>query len=173
MDTFDTHSSQCPAAAYLSHEAGSLAINGYRHWLLGLVERDETAFGRVWSAHNAALGENLSRMAMEGLHGLVSQLENCGRCPMRFLRPKSMHLCREEGLVLGMIASIQNGHEAVTWRCATHLTCPRLAEQLIGAGGLYSMPLKAGGQTLLPFPSEIMGMFDQAQSEQAAGETYH
>lgn len=150
------NSNKSLAARYLEHEGSALAVGAYRNWLLGLVERDEARFRDVFKSHNKALGLGLTRLAMEGMHALVSELEVCSRCPLRFLKPASGHLCREEGLVLGIIAGIHNGDEATVWRCASSLACPRMAGLLIGATGQYAMPLKAGGKTLMPFPNEIL-----------------
>lgn len=150
------NSNKCPAARYLDHEGSSLAVNAYRNWLMGLVERDEARFRDVYESHSKALGVGLSRLAMEGMHALVSELEVCSRCPLRFLKPSSGHLCRDEGLVLGIIAGIHNGDEVSVWRCASNLACPKMADLLVGAIGQYAMPLKAGGKTLMPFPNEIL-----------------
>ncbi|MEL6201108.1 MAG: hypothetical protein AAFR39_01980 [Pseudomonadota bacterium] len=161
MSSFDEQNSECPAGLYLKGQPEQLAVDAYRHWLLGLLDNDETQFSLVWINHRNALGEGLSRLAMEGLHTMVAQLDACANCPMRFMKPKSRHLCRDEFLILGLISGIHNGQDRVSWKCASHLTCPALASQLIGAAGQYAAPLKAGGKSLMPFPQSMMSELDQ------------
>ncbi|MEM1378092.1 MAG: hypothetical protein AAGG69_11970 [Pseudomonadota bacterium] len=155
MQPIGAKSAPLSAAHYLQRPPEALAMNGYRNWLLGLMQRDEARFRKVWLSHNDALGQGLSRLAMEGMHALVSQLESCSRCPLRFLSPFADHFCQDEGLVLGLISGLHNGNDDLVWKCASKLACPRMSDQLIGASGQYAMSLKAGGKTLMPLPEEI------------------
>lgn len=173
MPATDHPSHACLAQHYLRHPPERLALDGYRHWLQGRQECDEKCFNSVRDNLNEAIGFGLARFASEGLNLMVTQLDACSHCPLRFLKPATNDLCREEAFVLGLIASIQNGNEYTAWRCATQLTCQRLSGLLIGAAGQYAIPLKVGGQSLMPFPNEILVLLEKRQHPTQKAKTLH
>ena len=165
----------CPAAAYLRQPPENLVVNGYRNWVAGLAHADERYWDAAWTAHARALGETDGRAALDVMASLIRQLGACATCPLRFYRPGAGHLCRDECLVLGMVAGAQHGDEDTLVQSARLLTCSRACHDVIDRASAYAAILFCHGQRLTPIPLAALVDIDMRSSFAAppAGTSIH
>lgn len=151
---------ECPAAAYLRQGPENLVVNGYRNWIAGLVEKDRRYWDVAWQAHAEALGAVEGQIALDALSALIGQLGVCARCPLRFYKPGAGHLCRDECLMLGMIAGAQHGDENTLIAAAKMLSCSNACAEVIDHAGAYAAVLLGQNQRLAPIPFAALADID-------------
>lgn len=149
----------CPAADYLARQPERLVVEGYRNWLNGFAQNDSRAWDSVWNLYAAELGISEGRIALDGLAAFVDALGRCASCPLRFFPSKACHLCRDECLVLSLVAALQHGDEDAGRMSAEGLACRTGCTEVTAAAGDYAMRLKMFGQTLLPIPPLVVADF--------------
>ncbi|AKI02193.1 hypothetical protein IMCC20628_03504 [Hoeflea sp. IMCC20628] len=142
----------CPAAAYLRRKPENLVVNGYRNWVAGLAHSDSRYWDAAWSAHASALGAIDGGHALDVMAALVRQLGACATCPLRFYKPGAGHLCRDECLVLGMVAGAQNGDEQAMVQSARMLTCTDACADVVDRASAYAAILLGHSHKLTPIP---------------------
>ena len=174
IDPFDGNeeAGNCAAARYLRRVPENLVVNGYRGWLLFALEDNQAHLHAVLEALCRSLGERAAASAMAGLDGLIRQLGKCAVCPLRFKRPNTSHLCRDECLLLSMIAGLQHGDEEAAFEGAAALTYRARAAQVLGAGAAFAIELKLAGQQLLPIHADTVRWI-VSQNTQASEPTIH
>ena len=168
----DRENGECPAARYLRRPPESLVVNGYRGWLTAVTRRDGGPLNDVWAHFLDVLGHDVGRQAMEGLETLIRELGVCAACPLRFAHPKAQHLCRDECLVLGLVAGLQSGDDDAAFESAVALTCSAQSLRLLYFSSGFAMTLKAAGQQLLPIHAHVIREIVAASSS-GAGQTVH
>ncbi len=144
------------AVDYMNRPPENLVLNGYRGWLLHAAESDPCHLSEVWNLYCAQMSERNACFVMSGLEGLIRQLGICATCPLRFARPKTNYLCRDECLILGLIAGLQNSDEEAAFESASALTCAAKSNEVMISGGEFAMALKCAGQQLLPINAETI-----------------
>ena len=142
----------CPAAAYLRQQPENLVVNGYRNWIAGLAHSDPRYWDAAWATHAKALGAIDGQIAVDAMAALVRQLGACATCPLRFYKPGAGHLCRDECLVLGMVAGAQHGDEDILVQSAKLLTCSDTCFEVIEQASAYAAILLGHSQRLTPIP---------------------
>jgi hypothetical protein len=97
--------------------------------------------------------------AMAALHALsefVTALGRCAACPLKTFESGSHHVCRDEVLVMGLIAGIQNGDDLVAEICLTELACATRCDEVALAAGSFALVLRGLDKTLLPIPVPVV-----------------
>ncbi|MCP1198565.1 hypothetical protein [Notoacmeibacter sp. MSK16QG-6] len=152
MSRFDDSRSEpvCPAETYLARPAERLVVEGYRNSLSGCATGEVSAWRGAWSLYLEDLGETDGRIAFDGLVGIIGTLGRCARCPLRFFNSDIRHLCRDEGLLLALIAAAQHGDEQTGQIAAQALSCPLRCGELTISATDYALRLRMVGRTLLP-----------------------
>lgn len=139
--------------------AEQLVLFGYRNWSYGYRHHSEPHIAQSWAIHTKHLG-NVSQ-AKEVLDALIlftQALSNCATCPLKS-RPNTSHsVTKDEGLILGLISSIQNGDEQVCELCLEQLTCKSRCWELAHAAERYAITLRSLDRKLLPIP---LGLIEQ------------
>jgi hypothetical protein len=133
--------------------AEQLVLFGYRNWSYGYSHHSEIHIAQSWAIHTKHLG-NISQ-AKEVLDALIlftQALSDCATCPLKSQPNTSHWLTKEEGLILGLISSIQNGDEQVCQTCLEHLTCKSRCWELAHAAERYAVTLRSLDRTLQPIP---------------------
>lgn len=151
---------------YLQRPPEHLVLHGYRCWTRCIALASRTPLIEAEALYGDLLGERTGRAALDALAEFVATTGLCARCPLRMLRPGTNALCRDEAMVLGLVAGLQNGDEAGTRFCALALADDRAAERVGAAAMPYAMMLKAGGRTLLPVPVGVLRGVETAASGQ-------
>ncbi len=147
------------ALRYLDRTPEFLVVKGYRNWLGGCATQDPRQWDRLRRLHALRLGETQAGVVVDGLVAFVSTLGRCATCPLRFFPSESCHLCRDECLVLSLVAAIQHGDEESCRLSAGALVCPLRAPETVIAAGDYAMRLKYAGCMLLPIPPLVVSDF--------------
>ena len=165
----------CPAAEYLARKPERLVVEGYRNWLNGCAQGDAGAWDSAWNLYATELGSSEGRIALDGLAVFVNALGRCASCPLRFFPSKACHLCRDECLVLSLVAALQHGDDDAGRMSAEGLACSTRCVELTAAAGDYAMRLKMFGCTLLPIPPLVVADFlaGPAQRSAAGPQTLH
>ncbi|OCW56227.1 hypothetical protein [Hoeflea olei] len=160
---------ECPAAAYLRRQPENLVVNGYRNCVASLAHRDSRYWDAARSAHWQALGAADGAYALELMTSLIGRLGVCATCPLRFCRPGTGHLCRDECLVLGMVAGAQNGDEVTMVQSARLLSCSETCFDIIDRASTYAGVLLGHGQRLTPIPLDAIADIELRSAAYAGG----
>tara|TARA_R110002020_G_scaffold5841_8_gene24028 strand:+ start:15330 stop:15863 length:534 start_codon:yes stop_codon:yes gene_type:complete len=162
---------ECPAAAYLRQQPENLVINGYRNCVAGLAHRDLRYWDAARSAHALALGRIDGQYALDAMASLIGRLGVCATCPLRFCKPGTSHLCRDECLVLGMVAGAQHGDEAAMVHSARLLACSDTCVEVVDRASAYAAVLLGHGHKLTPIPLGAIADIDFRSSTLGASQT--
>lgn len=139
------------------NSAEQLVLFGYRNWSYGYRHHSETHIIESWTIHTKHL-ENVSQAkeVLDALILFVQALSDCATCPLKS-RPNNTHsVTRDEGLILGLISSIQNGDEHVTEKCLDQLTCKSRCWELAHAAERYAVTLRSLDRKLQPIPMSLI-----------------
>ena len=145
-----------PDDEYFSRPAEQLVLEGYRYWSNGY------ALGSIqpWEAARALfinkLGNLNGRRALSSLSNFISVLGTCATCPLKTYPYGARHLCRDEVLILGLIAGIQYDDKQMTNLCLRHLSCPTQCDHVAVAAGEFALVLKTMNKVLMPIPLEVI-----------------
>lgn len=167
----------CEARQYLARPPEELVVWGYRHWLAGCVTGSLDCWNAAWSLYVARLGSRNGRMAIAGLSNFVGSLGRCANCPLRFFPSGTDCVCRDECLVLGLLAGIQCGDDDAQQCALAALACPLRRDELMAEAGEFALMLRSFGQTLLPIPAaaiaDIIVRASDSPADAADNPTYH
>lgn len=164
----------CPAAQYLARAPEYLVIGGYRH-VLWAAQGGCPAVETMWRLHLEKLGDAESRVVMDGLTMFMTTIGRTAHCPLRCLPQGSHHLCRDECLVLSLVAALQHGDDVACRMSAEAISRAGSSAELLGAASDYAMRLKMFGQTLLPVPPFVVAdiLAGPSGAAQPASPTFH
>ncbi len=141
---------------YLARQPEHLVLHGYRCWTRGAATSSRLPWLEAEDLYIDALGERAGRAALDALADFVGTAGMCARCPLRMLKPGARALCRDEALVIGLVAGIQNGDEGASRFCIDALTDDAMAGHVGAAAATYSLLLKGCGRVLLPVPLDVL-----------------
>lgn len=146
----------CQAQQYLTRPPEQLVVRGYRHWLSGYATGSVGHWNAAWSLYAEHLGSRNGRLAISGLSNFIGTLGRCSTCPLRFFPSETDCVCRDECLVLGLIAGIQCSDDEAQQCALAGLACPLRREEVMAEAGEFALILKSFGQTLLPIPAHAI-----------------
>jgi hypothetical protein len=86
----------------------------------------------------------------------VRTLGQCAACPLNVFKPGSHHICRDETLVMALIAGIQNGDEQTIHFCLEKLCRHDRRDPAAIAAGTFALTLKSMDYTMLPIPAHVV-----------------
>ena len=144
------------AAAYFARPAERLVLEGYRHWTLGVAMEDRRAWERAAELYRELLRGRGCESALQALSDFVSTLGRCATCPLKTFESGSSHICRDEVLVMGLIAGIQNHDDEAVSLCLTGLACETRCDEVALAAGSFALVLRGLDKTLLPIPARVV-----------------
>ncbi|MEM8798026.1 MAG: hypothetical protein AAGE61_20845 [Pseudomonadota bacterium] len=157
----------CPENGYLSHPTEMLVLKGYRQWMAGIATKDISHWNETWNMFCRTLGPPHARACMDALVAFVGTLRLCANCPLKTLDPTCSGLCRDECLVVGLLAALQHGDEAALNLCLNKLTSGPRSQEVTNAAGELAIALKAAGFVLCPVPINVLYdiAFDEMPSQ--------
>lgn len=144
------------SAAYFARPPERLVLEGYRHWTFGAATGSREAWQRAAGLYRDIIGEQRSAAAVHALSDFVSTLGRCASCPLKTFESGSHHVCRDEVLVMGLIAGIQNHDRAAAELCLTELSCAARCDEVAMAAGSFALVLRGLDKTLLPIPAHVV-----------------
>lgn len=161
-------------ARYFARPAERLVLEGYRYWSFGTATGTTKPWEDAVDLYLDILGRQGSKGAIYSLSEFVGALGRCATCPLKMFRNGSNHICRDEALVLGLIAGIQNDDRDTTELCLSSLTCDSRCDEVALAAGSFAFILRGLQKTLLPIPQHVIrdvlnranaAMFDTAENQ--------
>lgn len=144
------------AQSYLKRPAETLLLQGYRHWTLGFQTKNVRLWDEAWNLFCVKLGQKDARDCMRALITFVKTLGLCAACPLKTLHPDENALCRDECLVIGLIAALQHGDEEAAEICLRALSCPTRCEEVAFAASDLALALQRAQSCLCPVPANVL-----------------
>lgn len=161
----DSRDGAAGRTAYFDRPPEKLVLEGYRHWTRGTALRWMEPWTQAQLLYRDMLGKENGKRATVALANFVKTLGQCAACPLRVFNAGSRLVCRDETLVMGLIAGIQNTDERAVLFCLEKLCCRHLCDRATFAAGDFALTLKALDQTMLPIPAHVIQRtLDRARS---------
>lgn len=158
--------------SYFERPAEKLVLEGYRCWTRGYVMRSTEPWTDAQLLYRGMLGDANGEQAIIALAGFVKTLGQCAICPLRMFKSGSRFICRDETLVMGLIAGIQNGDQPAVEFSLKELCCPNLCEDVAMAAGVFALELKAMDKIMMPIPAHVLArIIERSQHEDEAPRT--
>lgn len=142
--------------AYFERPPEKLVLDGYRHLIRGAALSSADHLTKAQLLYRGVLGDADGEKAIMALATFVRTLDQCAACPLNVYRPGSHRICRDETLVMAMIAGIQNADEPTVTFCLEKLCCRDLRDRAILAAGAFALTLKYMDQVMLPIPVHVV-----------------
>jgi hypothetical protein len=130
--------------------------------------RSTVPWTQAQELYRALLGDEDGEQAIITLARFVRTLGQCAICPLRVFNSGSYFICRDETLVMGLIAGIQNCDDPTVMLCLGKLCCADRGDEAAMAAGNFALTLKFMGKTMLPIPAHIVARII-AQTRSASG----
>jgi hypothetical protein len=148
MNAFNNHS--CENTVFNVPER--LVLEGYRHWVVGFATAQRPDLASMNSLYSDYLPAPLVHPALTALTDFINALGICSTCPLKTFQVGSSHLCRDEAMVLALVAGLQHGDDDAVDLSLTSLSCKdRCTEVALAAEDLAQI-LKHADHILLPIP---------------------
>lgn len=152
-----SNNSKCHPDCYFEQPAEKLVLQGYRYWTYGWTNFSEPHLAKGWALHTKLIeNESHAREVLDALSLFVKVLDKCASCPLKALPVDTHSVSRDEGLVLGLISSIQNGNDDLAEKCLAHLTCATRCSEVAGVAERYATTLRSLDHKLQPIPSQAI-----------------
>lgn len=165
------------AQDYLGRPPERLVLQGYRHWTQGYVARSTEPWTEAQRLYRAMLGDADGAQAIIALAGFVKTLGACAACPLKTVQAGAPFICRDETLVMGLIAGIQNVDQPAVEFCLAKLCCRNTCDTVAMAAGLFAINLRSMDQVMTPIPvhalAEIVERTASTDAEPVARPTLH
>ena len=142
--------------AYFERPPEKLVLQGFRFWTRGTVLSSMEPWTEAQLLYRGLLGDEDGERAIIALARFVRVLGQCASCPLKVFRSGSRFICRDETLVMGLIAGIQNGDEPTVHYCLEKLCRPDHRDSAAMAAGIFALTLKAMDCTMLPIPAHVV-----------------
>jgi hypothetical protein len=144
------------SGGYFERPPEKLVLEGYRCRTRGQVTRSTGPWTEAQLLYRGMLGDAAGEQAIIALARFVRTLGQCAACPLRMLRSGSPFICRDETLVLGLIAGLQNGDDPTVDFCLERLCCPQLCGEVSFAAGHFALTLKCHGKMMQPLAVHVL-----------------
>lgn len=133
-----------------------LVLEGYRHWVAGLAISQRPDLASIQSLFSDHLPSAQVRPALTALMGFINALGICSTCPLKTFQVGSGHLCKDEAMVLALIAALQHGDEEAAELSLVSLSCKNRCAEVAVAAGELAFILKSANHILLPISISVM-----------------
>lgn len=158
---------------YLERPPEKLVLEGYRCWTRGYVTRSTEPWTDAQHLYRGLLGNANGERAIIALAGFVKTLGVCATCPLKMFRSGAPFVCRDETLVMGLIAGIQNADQPAVDFCLANLCYRETCDEVAMAAGLFAINLRAMGQMMAPIPAHSLAdIVEKAASSDGNGTAY-
>lgn len=155
--SFELRVMNCSTQHYLNRTPEHLVLEGYRAGLLACSLGHDAPFQCARDLFLKTVGTGEYKALMPTFLEFISALGRCSICRLGFFPAGTSHLCRDEALVLALIAGVQHGDEDAQCAASEALSCRFRAQMLVQSAGSFGLVLRACGQTLLPVPVDVIG----------------
>ncbi len=143
-------------SGYFNREPEKLVLDGYRYWTFGVANGAMDSWQDAWRLYSSVLGTQNGRAALKALSHFIKTLGRCASCPLRMFRQGSVHICRDETIILGLIAAVQHSDHETVELCLSSISCDTRCDEVAIAAADFAFTLKAMDKVLLPIPSQAI-----------------
>ena len=133
-----------------------LVLEGYRHWVAGMAISQRPDLARIECLYSDHLPSNQVQPALSALMGFINALGICSTCPLKTFQVGSGHLCKDEAMVLALIAALQHGDEEAAELSLVSLSCKNRCTEVAVAASELAVILKNANYVLLPISIAVM-----------------
>ncbi|TPW29898.1 hypothetical protein [Pararhizobium mangrovi] len=140
--------------AYLARSPERLTLQGYRGWTWAIASRSPKPWREVRRLYADELPE-CAPATLEALSHFVETLGLCASCPLRMRRCEAKGVCRDEALVLALVAAIQHADSQAIERSLSAM-CPVQVERVGEAAASFAIIMKMQDRVLLPIPASVI-----------------
>jgi len=133
-----------------------LVLEGYRHWVVGFATAQRPDLASMKKLYCDYLPPAQVQPALTALTGFISALGICSTCPLKTFQVGSGHLCRDEAMVLALIAALQHGDDEATEMSLASLSCTDRCTEVATAADALASILKDANHVLLPIPTSAI-----------------
>lgn len=162
---------------YLARPAEKLVLEGCRYWIRGTVLQSIEPWTSAQFLYRQVLGDVDGAEAIVALARFTRSLGKSAIQPLSVFKAGCPYVCRDETLVLGLIAGFQNVDERAIHACIGSLCCPRQFDQVAMAAGVFALTLKHMDQVLMPIPARVIeriaSRYETSPSGAPLSETIH
>lgn len=137
---------------YFERPAEKLVLEGYRHWTSGFETGSVIPWEMAWTIYTQELGLPRAKSAIAELSSFIRTLHFSAARHLKAFPYGSMHICRDECLLMGLISALQNGDHTSIESCLDELVTASRIEQVRQAAQDYAMTMADLDQVLLPIP---------------------
>lgn len=120
----ESRESAAGQTAYFDRPPEKLVLDGYRHLIRGAALSSTEHLSKAQRLYRGLLGDEDGERAIMALAKFVRTLGQSAACPLNVFKPGSRHICRDETLVMALMAGIQNGDEQTIHYCLEKLCRP-------------------------------------------------
>jgi hypothetical protein len=152
----DSRNGAAGHTAYFERPPEKLVLDGYRHLIRGAALSSSEHLTKAQLLYRRLLGDDDGEKAIMALAKFVRTLGQCAACPLNVFKPGSRHICRDESLVMALIAGIQNGDEQTIHYCLEKLCRPDRRDPAAMTAGAFALTLKSMDCTMLPIPAHVV-----------------
>lgn len=142
--------------AYFERPPEKLVLQGFRFWTRGTVLASTKPWTEAQLLYRGLLGDEDGEHAIIALARFVRILGQCAFCPLKVFHSDARFICRDEILVMALIAGIQNVDEPAVHLCLEKLCHPDRRDTSVMAAGGFALTLKALDYTMLPIPAHVV-----------------
>lgn len=142
--------------AYLDRPAEMLVLEGYRNWTDGILRQSKDPWWKARMLYSSELGATDGPQTFQALSDFIETLGLCANSPLKTQPTGSEGLCRDEVLILGLIAGIQHGDESAIRVCVDTLSCASSHNRVMLMAGTFASLLKLSNLTLFPIPASVL-----------------
>lgn len=158
---------------YFERQAEKLVLEGYRHWTAGFETGSVIPWEMAWTIYTQELGLTNAKRAITELSHFIRTLHFNAACQLKAFPYGSMHICREECLLMGLISAMQNGDDTTRDACLDALITGSRVEQVKQAAQDYAQTMAELDQVLLPIPHYAVASILLPQSSSAGRHIFH
>lgn len=139
-------------STYLKRDAEHLVLEGYRFWSSGIICGDLAHWDAAASLFQDEMGISEGPLALEALKEFAKTLGLCAHCPLKTSPVGCKFLCRDEVMILGLLAGLQHGEDTTVALCLDALAPQYRHLKILNAAETLATVLRTFGKALLPVP---------------------
>lgn len=158
---------------YLERQAEMLVLEGYRHWTAGFETGSVIPWEMAWTVYTQELGIKNAKRAVTELSHFIRTLHFNAACQLKAFPYGSLHICREECLLMGLISALQNGDDTTRDVCLDALVTGSRIGQVKQAAQDYAQTMAELDQVLLPIPHYAVASLILPVSSSAGHHVFH
>lgn len=155
MLDYNIRAEQSATARYLPI-CEQVLLDGFRVWARALMTNDKRYFDETTALMSSFVGREFGTELSKHLDTYLVSLDSCRPSPLKMHARGCKYICRDEALMLALVAGVQNENETTIALCLDCLCCSRCSVRILEAAENLATYLKLIQKCLLPVPDHVM-----------------